>query len=288
MTLEEASETAEMVIDSRSTPRPSALIVGPMKAGTSWLHQYLKTRPDVALPAGVKETFFFDDRFDSKTTEWYLSHFAEATSCDLKSILEVAPTYFHPAEVPGRVLRTLGEIKVVVTLREPAARAYSLFQHMRRYGFTQCTDFRDAVHTHPQILASSHYATCLQRWRSTFAEENVSVLFMQDLATDPLRFATDCCLALGLDPPRSIDVLPDRVNVASEPRNYYLARAARLTGDVLRSARLYAVVEAAKQCGLKTVFFGKPQRRRQAITPQEREWFLNLIADDLSKLSTLR
>jgi hypothetical protein len=44
--------------------KPDAMVIGPMKAGTTWLYSYLISRGDVCLPEGVKETFFFDRRFN--------------------------------------------------------------------------------------------------------------------------------------------------------------------------------------------------------------------------------
>lgn len=288
---DEADSTAAPAHDTLTQDswpaKPNALIVGPMKAGTSWLYEYLKSRNDVSVPTGTKETFFFDDRFESKGVDWYLKHFQNAGGPNVTTIIEVAPTYFHGAELPRRVLETLGKIKIVVTLRDPAKRAFSLFQHMRRYGYTKATDFRQAVQNHPEMLASSRYAECLERWREVMGPENVSVLFMEDLAAEPLNFAADCCHALYIAPPESAAQLPSKVNVASQPRNYYVALAGRLVGDALRSIRLYAVVDMAKRAGLKRLFFGKPQVHRQSITPEERSWFIDQIADDIRHLETI-
>ena len=137
------------------------------------------------------------------------------------------------------------------------------------------------------MLASSQYAACIQRWKEVMGVENVSVLFMEDLASDPLVFASGCCEALGLAPPSSPDEFPDAVNVASEPRNFYVALAGRLVGDALRSLRLYSVVDIAKRVGLKRLFFGKPQVHRQSITNEERAWFIEQIVDDLRQLQTM-
>lgn len=278
----QAKPTSAVNVQSRV--RPNALIVGPMKAGTSWLYEYLKSHDEVVVPSGTKETFFFDQRFDNKSSDWYYSHFAPRHHGRTKRVLEVAPTYFHPANVPARVLETLGRIQIIVTLRDPAERAFSLFQHMRRYGFTSCTDFQDAVRSHAEILESSRYNESLHRWERTFGRENVSVLFMDDLRNDPLRFASDCCNALGITPPYDTSGFPSKVNEAAEAGNYYVAKLTRLGGDLLRSFRLYRVVDAAKRLGLKKLVYGKPQTVRQSITPEERSWFLDQIKLDLCAL----
>lgn len=266
---------------------PNVLFVGPMKAGTSWLYEYLKGRGDVLLPDGVKETFFFDDRFESKGIEWYASHFQaetlEGEDSSFSRIAEVAPTYFHSPEAPQRIRSALGEIDIVVTLRDPADRAFSLFQHMRRYGMTRETEFRSAVENSDGILASSHYFECLTRWESAFGKNRVSVMDMQDLKTEPAEFARGCCELLSLASTGE-EALPGQVNVASEPRSYLVAKTGRVVGNLLRSFRLYQVVEFGKRLGLKRLFFGDPQKKRSRLSKEDRQWFISLIEDDLKKL----
>lgn len=262
---------------------PNALLVGPMKSGTSWLYEYLKTRDDVTLPDGVKETYFFDQRFESKSVDWYLSHFQRPTVGE--RIVEVAPTYFRTPEAPARIHQLLGNVPIIVTLRDPADRAFSLFQHMKRYSFTRCDTFREVVESHPEVLQGSRYATCLTNWLETFGIDNVTILLMQDLKSNPLEFASQCCRGLGLSPPTSTDSFPDSVNVATVPRNYHLALLGRKVGDALRSVRLYWVVEAAKNAGLKQLFFGKPQAEgeRNTLTTEDRRWFIGLLEDEIDR-----
>jgi Sulfotransferase domain len=266
---------------------PNGLIVGPMKCGTSWLSEYLKSRSDVCLPSGVKETFYFDQRYESKSLAWYLSHFTKPAAGS--RVIEIAPTYFQVADLPARAHQVLGEIPIIVTLRDPANRAFSLYQHMRRYGFTRCTSFRDTVEKHPEVLAGSRYATCLQRWIETFGDSNVTVLFMEDLKDDSLQFVTQCCHALGLEPPADQSGFPESVNVASIPRNYYVAWMGRRGGDLLRSARLYGIVEAAKKLGLKQLFFGQPQtdHGRQRLSKEDRRWFITQLGDEIDRLMVM-
>lgn len=276
-----ATATAASATAASAAVAPTALLVGPMKAGTSWLYEFLKTRRDVVLPQGVKETFYFDRRFHRKPPEWYLGHFCPEAAAKSSHVLEVAPTYFHHREVPQRVVETLGAIPVVVTLREPAARAFSLFQHMRRYGYTSCRTFRSAVERHPEIVQSSCYSAAISRWERAVGEPNVKVLWMEDLQADPLRFAGRCCEALGIDPPSDPESLPGRINAACRPRCRTVAWLGRTAADALRSYRLYSVVEIAKHWGLKSWFFGTPSRKREAVTEEDRCWFMDLIEDDL-------
>jgi len=239
-----------------ATRLPDTLVVGPQKAGSTWIHELLAARGDIALPRQVKETFFFDRHWD-RGVAWYGEHFGPGPAAHR---LEVAPTYFHGREVPARVVATLGKIPVIVTLRDPVKRAWSLYVHMRRYGMTKLP-FHEALARHPELLDSSRYATHLRRWREAVGEENVHVLLMEDLKRDPHLWADRLAEILRL-PRRPIPPgLHEPVNEASAPASHTVARTGWRISMGLRSVGLHGIVEAAKKLGLKRIFFGKPGER---------------------------
>src|SRR5690606_21799853 len=129
-------------------------------------------------PLAVKETFFFDRHFN-KGSEWYWSHFEDSSVPKI----EVAPSYFAKANVPERVCQVSSRAKIIVTLRHPVKRAWSHYLHLRRYGYTMKT-LRDACDEFPQILQASCYNSCLTRWRDSFGDENVYILWQEDMLND--------------------------------------------------------------------------------------------------------
>ena len=236
-----------------ATHLPDVLIVGPQKAGTTWIHDLLAARGDIALPRQVKETFFFDRHWD-RGVVWYGEHFGPGPAAHR---VEVAPTYFHGQDVPARVAATLGRIPVIVTLRDPVRRVWSLYVHMRRYGMTKLP-FHEALARHSELLDSSRYATHLRRWREAVGEDNVHVLLMDDLRRDPHLWADRLAEILRL-PRRPIPQgLYGPVNEASMPASHAVARTGWRVSMGLRSLGLHGLVEAAKKLGLKRIFFGKP------------------------------
>jgi len=264
---------------------PNGLVIGPQKAGTSWLQEYFKECSNVTLPKGVKETFFFD-RYHVKGLDWYHSHFQDTVPGAL--IIEVAPTYFEDAEVPQRIHDALGRIPIICTLRDPADRTFSLYQHMCRYGLTKLP-FREAVEE-LGIIRGSLYAENLERWRNIFGEDQVKVMFVEDLATDPETYVAEIASFLDI----ALSPVPDRLRgrhyeAATSP-NYYLAKATSLTAQFLRSMRLYSAVNYLRDTPLKTLIFGKPNPRvpQEKITPEDRQWLLDRwLLSDLDALEKM-
>ncbi|MBP0484460.1 sulfotransferase family protein [Sagittula salina] len=247
---------------------PRAMVVGPMKAGTSWIHEYLAWRGDVCLPAGVKETFYFD-RYHRRGDTWYARHFAHFDPARHASVLEVAPSLFHDPGAPERLRASLGPVPLVVTRRDPVARAWSHYQHMRRKGYTTAP-LAEAIKRFPGIVAASRYDEMLARWRAALPEAPITVLGLEDLRDDPAGYLGRLCAALELPPRQSPQDL-ETANAAGVPSSFLLARAGSLAANTLRAMGGYELVNLAKKAGLKDVFFGKPSSAGERLTPSPEE-----------------
>lgn len=263
---------------------PNALVIGPQKAGTSWIHAYLKSRGDVSLPRGVKETFYFDQKHE-RGLAWYARHFSEAG--DARRTVEVAPTYFHNAEAPRRIVDALGTIPLVCTLRDPVSRIFSQYLHRCRNG--QVTgSLRATIEELPALLEGSKYASQLRRWGSVFALNNIRVLFLEKLIAAPEDYAREVCLGLDLPFDGLDSALHQPVNQATVPPSPVVARYGRRVADAFRYCGLHAVVETAKRMGLKPLLFGRPGGAKlPALHDDDRRWLADQLADEIDDLEQL-
>lgn len=112
---------------------PDLLIVGAQKAGTTALFNYLDARPGF-VGAQRKELRFFnrDERY-ARGVEWY-EQFFDARRPGVK--FEATPEYlYHPA-VPERIHAHYPDVRIVMLLREPVARAYSAWNMYRHWADT--------------------------------------------------------------------------------------------------------------------------------------------------------
>lgn len=234
-------------------PRLRLVGVGPQRAGTSWLHECLRSHPELAFPRGVKETFFFDEHF-AKGWDWYASHFRPAAG---ESCAEIGPTYFEHPEAAARIHAHNPECRIVVNLRDPAARTFSLYLHHLKKGRVSGT-FDRAVAEKPELLLpGSHYGSHLPRWFEVFGRDRVLVVLNDDIAATPERVLEQVYHFCGLRPLPLPATAHERVNAASLPRFPGLANLATRGGDWLRERRLYGAVNLAKRLGLKRVYAGR-------------------------------
>ena len=108
--------------------RPSFLIIGIGKCGTSSLYYYLAAHPSV-IQARRKQIQFFDHAYDASRIERsYLSQFP-STLKEGEVTGEASPGYAQYSQVPGRVARHLAGVRILVIARDPAERAHSSYHY---------------------------------------------------------------------------------------------------------------------------------------------------------------
>jgi len=270
---------------------PDFLLVGPPRTGTTWLHGVLYHR--ACLPERTKETHFFD-MFYYKGLNWYRAYFRRCHDEALAG--EVTPTYFSLPQVRERIARDLPGCKIVCTLRDPVARAWSWYRVLHREGRIR-TGFEDAIvnGSEPQLREANRYAFHLRAWRERFGAGNVGVFFHDDLVADPQRFADSLLDFLGLPP---VVITPAvaahlmRNEANSDCRIPALAYRAWRLRIRLKSMRADGAVARLERLGLWRFCFGgggsfaplAPQaetRLRTFFTP-EVEALEELLGRDLS------
>ena len=223
------------------------LFVGPEKTGTSWIDKILRSAEGTCLPKSTKETYFFDRHFD-RGLPWYAGQFPDPDEL----LVETAPSYFFADGVPKRILETLPNAQIVVTLRDPVKRAVSHYLNLRKYGLTDA-GIGDAIERFPRIVDRSIYADRLKKWLRLFGEENVHVLFYEEVIGDTSRLLASVPQLEEIEPDLVTD--PGRVNAASVARSSGLGRFGQRAARWLRRNGLHGPVNYGKRLGMKRILF---------------------------------
>jgi len=240
---------------------PNFCFIGPDKAGSTWLHEVLIRRPDVFLTP-AKDLYFFDRYFD-RGVDWYASQFAGARP-EHKVVGEVCQDYlFHP-EAALRMRSTLGpDVRLMVTVREPAARAFSSYLYMLKQGQRPGT-FREALDGRPELLEHGRYGSALRRYLDQFDRSSLHVSVFDDLVDDPQAFVTAVVDWLGIAP-FTLDAAELGARLpASQARSKVLARVARGMADWARENDRAGVVGVVKRSALtQRVLYRRLEERPQ-------------------------
>ncbi|GAB5538156.1 MAG: hypothetical protein Salg2KO_02590 [Salibacteraceae bacterium] len=115
--------------------RPTFLIIGAQKAGTSGLHRVLNQHPNLC-GTELKEVHYFDNDqwYSPSNTSQYLSRFPLPIRSRDQHYFESTPSYLYHPKVAERIQMFDAKIKLIVALRDPAERALSAWK-MYHYGF---------------------------------------------------------------------------------------------------------------------------------------------------------
>jgi len=174
---------------------PNFLHIGPSKSGSTWLHEVLILHPEIYL-SQAKDLYFFSRYYD-RGPGWYRSQFRDVQK-EHKIIGEFSPDYLACAEAAERIRDCLGPgIRLMVTLREPASRAFSSYLYLQKHGLAAPT-FRQTALSRPDLLDHGRYATNLRRYLSYFGRKSLLLSLFDDLEADPQAFLDGVTTWLGV------------------------------------------------------------------------------------------
>jgi hypothetical protein len=222
---------------------PDFLIIGAQKAGTTSLFHYLAQHPDLAMPVD-KEIHYYDNNYQ-KGLNWYKRYFPLRSSTRFSG--EATPYYlFHPF-VAERIAHDMPGVKLIVCLRDPAQRAFSHYQMMKRFG-TEWLTFEEAIQQEPSryrqglrelaldplrrsaphqdfsYVARGKYAGQIRRWLRCFPREQFLFLSSEELAQQPTQALTRVTDFLGIRAFRPTDLSHQNQGDASSMKPETLTR----------------------------------------------------------------
>jgi hypothetical protein len=243
----------------------------------------LKQHDDLHLPEGVKETMFFDRRYE-RGIDWYASYFKN--SKDEQQCGEIAPTYFDEPSVPERLHEVNPECKIIISLRHPAERAFSLYLHHLRKGRVP-KSFWNAISAKPRIMSAGHYARHIPRWQSFFGEDQICFLFLNDIKYDSEAVLSKVCQHLEVAPLAQPEQVNESVNAASMPHSFLFARAASFLTTMLHTYGLHRLVEFGKWLGLKKLAYSGAEDNMPMLEDRDRERLIEEYEEDIKYVENI-
>lgn len=183
---------------------PNFFILGAAKSGTTTLYYYLKEHPDVFL-SNEKEPNFYSTDFqiiDNETD--YQALYQQRTT---ETIVGEASHAYLSNPLSASILKSAHpNAKFVVILRNPAERAYSLYNHMLRHGYETVNNFEKALLLEDSRLNSVDFKdSCneniwnfayfksglfgeqVERYFSLFDKEQFHFITLKELAKSPKK-----------------------------------------------------------------------------------------------------
>lgn len=292
-----------------ATTRPTFLVAGAARSGTTALVEGLRNHPQVFVTLPKEPHYFalhgqavdFRGPGDAATIN-------RVAVTDHDEYLELYPaehdyvalgdgsvsTLYYAKEAISEILRVNPDMRLAVMLRDPVDRAFSSFQYLRARGFEPHEDFMAALDEEPDRIrdnwhhlwhytAMSRYADGLQTLREGLGADRVGVWFYDDLARDADTTISSVLRFLGVPEHRQESAGISHVNVSGTPR---LAPVTRMIQWATTIEPLRQLVKRSTSFGFRE-FVRRHSLRPTTVSAAARERLEPLFAEDLRRVSDM-
>jgi hypothetical protein len=203
------------------------IVIGAQKAGTTSLWHYLRGHPDLYLPPDKEAPFFSHTTNFRRGFDWYLAEYFPLAPSGAR-IGTVTPHYMtgwegSPVDVIAeRIHTTLPDVRLIALLRDPIERAISQFRMSRRRGM-EWRSFEQAIadlltpqaseearqdHTETNsYITAGEYGRILESYRRVFPQDQMLVLYTNDLYEQPQALLARLLPFIGADVERKGDAV---------------------------------------------------------------------------------
>ena len=181
---------------------PNLLIVGAAKSGTTSLHNYLNQHPDIFMCSPKEPHFLINKEIGKQRIHKGIIDFKDYESLfnekvHLKYRGESSVMYLSFPEIAIKNIKHYldDDIKIIIMLRNPVERAYSGYQHVKRYNMMENLSFEDALELGEEryhdiknftpasrYLELGNYYNQVNVFKTSF--DNIHVVIYDDYKTD--------------------------------------------------------------------------------------------------------
>lgn len=198
---------------------PNFLIVGAQKCGTTSLHEILSEHPETGMSDTKEVNYFTFDAEYRRGLTHYKTFFQNANS-NCIAVGESSPGYMCTPGVPERIRNDLGEIKIVMILRDPIKRAFSQYWDNRRH----LNEHLSEIQIVDKWLEASYkpgrrgyfsrgvYSVYLNKFIQLFGRKSIHVIILEDLIKNEKKELRILYEFLGLDVDKGLQNLPPPSN----------------------------------------------------------------------------
>tara|TARA_B100001758_G_scaffold105218_1_gene90113 strand:+ start:27977 stop:28861 length:885 start_codon:yes stop_codon:yes gene_type:complete len=218
---------------------PNFLIVGASKCGTTALYYYLKQHPEISFP-DLKEPKYFSsinakfphegigdisvDKYAVRSFDEYSSLFSNIQNV---RVGEASPdTMYYYNKTVEEIKEKLGDIPIIIALRDPVRRAFSAYMYLKRDSREKLS-FIDSLMEEEKRLSANWdfiwgYKSCglyfdqVKKFKDNFT--NVKIILQEELKNNTAAIIEEIYSFLNVDVNFKTDVSISH-NISGIPNN---------------------------------------------------------------------
>ncbi len=284
---------------------PTFIISGVARCGTTSLYYYLKQHPEIGFPP-IKEPKFFsskhlnfphngigDKTVDAAVIKDYEKYISLFSKLDMyKMIGEASSDYvfYHQYTVP-EVQKSLGDIPIIISIRNPIDRAFSAYKNMIRDG-REPLNFLDALNEEENRLNNNWdwmwayktgglYSEAIEHYMESFSQ--VKIILFDDIVLNTKQVIKDILKFLGVDQNVIINV-NTKYSHSGRPKNVLVAKLMNRESALTYYMRqtIFKIVPRSILENISDKLLTKDE-----LSEDIHDYLTNYYQNDIGKLETL-
>jgi hypothetical protein len=282
---------------------PNLLIVGAAKSGTTSLHNYLNQHPSVFMCSPKEPHFLINKEIGEQripkgilSVEDYKGLFNEASTKKYRGESSVMYLLFPEFAIKNINKYLSKDVKIIIMLRNPVERAYSGYQHVKRYNIMESLSFEKALdqsenryHNTSNMTPASRYLELGMYFDQVkkFIEEfdNVHVMIYDDYKND---FSSEIDSVF-----KFLDVDEFKVNIEKkhmvggwEWKNKWI-KSLMMKKLPFKTVLKFILPTKNLRKIIRQVFQKWSSKEHKKINPETEQWLKEYYKEDVQKLSLL-
>ena len=264
---------------------PNFLCVGAQRTGTTWLFECLREHPEINIP-DIKEINYFSD-INSKNyykgLEWYKTFFDVNKRCS--AVGEITPEYLVDPLSPERIKSTLGDIKIIIILRNPVERAFSSYGKGMRENNWHCSFTEFVEKNMDYCIDRGRYYEQINRYYDFFSEKNILIMLYSDIKKAPEAFLRDVFCFLNVDNTYTPSQTKNRFNFGIAKRNLVTNFVVGTRNFIKNVPVMNKSIDVLQRNSLINKILVNTMLKRKHIDTEIVNSLRNIFLDDIKRLS---
>jgi len=273
--------------------------IGAPRSGTSWIANVLREHPQICI-SEPKEVRYFNryeipvgklkgiknSNFDQDLS-WYMQRFSHAKPGQLLG--ELSPVYLSDKEAPLAIKARFPSVKLIVCLRNPVDRAFSLYNLHRGNSLISNISFEQAIKQESVYVDTGMYAEHLERYLQHFTHEQILFLIFEQFIADPETGFNQIFKFLGVEPTKNNNYFSYDTNASAKRRSTRLHKFAFRFSQWCINSHLSGMLEMLRAIGVHKIFRhinSTPVNRGKACD-STRNFLITLFRNDINKLEKM-
>lgn len=273
--------------------------IGAPRSGTSWIANVLRTHPQICISEPKEVRYFnrhevqagklkgkINPNFDQDLS-WYMRRFSHAKPGQLLG--EISPVYLSDNEAPEAIKANFPDIKLIVCLRNPVDRAFSLYNLHRGNSLIDDISFETALEQERVYVETGMYAEHLERYLQHFNRNQILLLIFEEFIANPDKGFAQIHDFLGVDTNVNNDFSSFDTNASAKRRSTKLHKFAFRLSQWLINVRLSVVLTTLRSIGAHKLFrsINAAPAKQDKVSDLTRKNLTEMFHEDIIKLETM-